>query len=146
MSVFLADDHPITRAGIRAILAQVDNFVIVEESNNGFNVSDLVTKLRPNILLLDLRMPRPQPSEIEKCVHEHYSDAQTLVLTAQDRHCCLATMIDAGAIGYLIKDEFPVRTISTIRRAAQGEKLFDDEQLSRADHGRRSVGEKAESY
>jgi len=57
ITVLLADDHPTTRAGIRAVLEQADDIQVVGEAENSQEVQELVTKLRPGILLLDLKMP-----------------------------------------------------------------------------------------
>ena len=66
ISILIADDHTVTRTGIRALLFQAEDLEIIGEAKNGFEVQELVPKLRPQILLLDLKMPRPHPAEIEE--------------------------------------------------------------------------------
>jgi DNA-binding NarL/FixJ family response regulator len=145
ITLILADDHAVARAGIRAILSTTPDIEIVGEAENGAQVQDLVAKLRPRMLLLDLKMPGPPAAEIEKWVRTNYPDTVTLVLTAHDRDSYLTRMIDAGAAGLLDKSESGERLIGAIYRAASGEFIFDNNQLNRARQWRLSAGEKWES-
>ena len=143
--VLLADDHPVTRAGMRAILEDAPDMQIVGEAKDGIEAERMVADLCPDILLLDLVMPGPRPSEIEAWVRTHYPETITLVLTAHDRDAFLADMVEAGAVGFVTKEEAPDRLVEAIRRAARGEVLFDSEQLTRARRWREEVGERWES-
>lgn len=145
ITIVLADDHPLAREGIRAILNKSPDMQIVGEAESGNEVQQLVAQFRPRILLLDLKMPGPHPAEIEKWVRTNYPDTVTLVLTAHDRDSYLSRMIDAGASGLLDKGESGERLVGAIRRAALGEVLFDSSQLSRARQWRQSAGIKWES-
>ncbi|MDY7080259.1 MAG: response regulator transcription factor [Chloroflexota bacterium] len=143
--VLLADDHPVTRAGIRAILEEASNIEVVGEAKDGVEAQQLVAELGPDILLLDLVMPGPRPSEVEKWVRTNYPETITLVLTAHDRDCYLAKMIEAGAAGFLTKEEAPQRLVEAIRCAARGDVLITGGQLARANHWREEVGARWES-
>lgn len=145
ISLLLADDHPVTRAGIRAILNEAPDIQVVGEAQNGQEAQELTAKFHPRILLLDLQMPGPRPAEIEKWVRAHSPETITLVLTAHDRDAYLASMMEAGAAGFLTKGEPAERLIAAIRRAAQGEILFNAEQLARTRQWRESAGKKWES-
>ena len=105
----------------------------------------MVAELGPDILLLDLVMPGPRPSEIEAWVREYYPETITLVLTGHDRDAYLAEMIDAGVAGYLLKGEKAERLVQAIRCAARGEVLITGGQLARARRWREEVGERWES-
>jgi DNA-binding NarL/FixJ family response regulator len=145
ITVLLADDHPTTRAGIRAILSESPDIRVIGEAENGFQVEKMVAELRPNILLLDLIMPGPTPAQLEKWVRIHFPETITLVLTAHDRDAYLASMMDAGVAGFLSKTETGERLISAIRRAASGTHLFTEEQFDRAARWRREAGRRWES-
>lgn len=145
ITLVLADDHAVARAGIRAILSNVPDIEIIGEAENGDEVQALVAKLQPRILLLDLKMPGMPSAEIEKWVRTNYPGTVTLVLTAHDRDSYLTQMIDAGAAGLLDKSESGERLVGAIRRAARGEILFDSAQLDRARQWRASAGKKWES-
>jgi DNA-binding NarL/FixJ family response regulator len=129
--VLLADDHPVTRAGIRAILEKAMDIKIIGEAENGIEAQRLVAELRPQILLLDLIMPGPPPSEIAAWVRTRYPETITLVLTAHDRNYYLADMVDAGVEGFLAKEIPPHGLVQAIRRAARGDSLLTREQLDR---------------
>jgi two-component system response regulator DegU len=143
--LLLADDHPATRAGIRAILAQAPDILVVGEAPDGCEAQRLVAELQPQILLLDLQMPGLRSAELEKWVRTHYPDTITLVLTAHERDAYLAGMADAGAAGFLSKSRPPEQLIDAIRRAAHGEVLFDEEQLARIQRWREEVGRRWDS-
>jgi DNA-binding NarL/FixJ family response regulator len=132
ISILLADDHPLARQGVRSILDKAPDIQIVGEAGDGNEIKQLVANLLPDVLLLDLVMPNLSPATLEKWVRENYPDTATLVLTAHDRDVYLSSMMEAGAAGYLDKKLRAGQLISAIRRAAQGEILFDKEQIERA--------------
>lgn len=142
ITVLLADDHPATRIGIRAILSEALDIQVIGEAENGFQVQEMVANLHPNILLLDLVMPGPTPAQLEKWVRTNFPETITLVLTAHDRDAYLATMMDAGVAGFLSKAETGGRLILAIRRAASGSSLFTEEQFQRAFRWRQEAGER----
>ncbi len=141
ITVILADDHPVTRAGIRAMLQTAPDIQIVGEAQDGDAAQTLTAQLHPAILLLDLQMPGPRPADVEHWVRTHCPGTETLVLTAHDRSAYLSDMLDAGVVGYLCKEETTdTRLIDAIRRAASGAVLFDAAQLERARQWRETVG------
>jgi len=144
ITLLLTDDHPMAREGVRHILEKAPDIQIIGEAETGDEAKELIPKLRPKILLLDLKMPGTPAREIEKWVRENYPETITLVLTAHDRDIYLAGMIDAGAAGYLAKTERAENLIAAIRRAANGEYLFTHEQLIRARNWKKEVEEKWE--
>ena len=143
--MLLADDHPVTRTGICAILEEASNIEVVGEAKDGVEAQQLVAELGPDILLLDLVMPGPRLSEVEKWIRTNYPETITLVLTAHDRDCYLAKTIKAGAAGFLTTEEAPQRLVEAIRCAARGDVLITGGQLARANHWRQEVGERWES-
>jgi RNA polymerase sigma factor (sigma-70 family) len=145
ITVLIADDHEMTRHGIRGFLEQVPDMRIVGEAEDGTEIKRLVADLRPQILLLDLVMPNLSPAELEKWVRENHPETITLVLTAHDRDAYLAGMMEAGAAGYLDKKLRAGQLISAIRRAIRGEVIFTKEQFERVQHWREEVTEKWES-
>lgn len=146
ITIVIADDHPIARDGIRKTLAMAPDFKIIGEAEDGEQVITLVDQLHPQVLLLDLVMPKvTRPADIERWVREKYPDIVTLVLTAHDHDAYLADMMEAGVSGYFEKSVRSERLIAAIRRAARGELLFDENQLNRAREWRMNVKERWES-
>lgn len=142
ISVLIVDDHPALRAGVRAMLEKTPDIYAVGEAGSGGETEKLVAELRPNIILLDLKMPGFSPAAFEKWARENYPETITLVLTAHDRDAYLANMMDAGAVGYLDKEARSEQLIAAIRRAASGENLFDEQQKKRAQRWREEVEKK----
>lgn len=145
ISVLLADDHLLARQGVRSMLDKIPDIQIVGEAGDGNEIKQLVANLRPDILLLDLQMPNLSPVELEKWVRENYPNTITLILTAHDRDVYLSNMMDAGVAGYLDKKLRAGQLISSIRRAASGEILFDKEQIEKARLWREETRDKWES-
>jgi len=145
ITVLIADDHEVTRRGIRAFLEQTPDIQVVGEAEDGEEIKQLMECLRPQILLLDLMMPKLSPAELEKWVRTNYPETITLVLTSHDRDAYLSNMLEAGVAGYLDKKLRVGQLIAAIRRAARGEFIFDKEQLERARRWREDVSRKWES-
>jgi len=143
--VLLADDHEVTRAGLRTILESADDFEVVGEAFDGDQARQLVRELNPDVLLLDLKMPGLPSFEVEKWVRQHYPKVVTLILTAHDRDFYLANMMEAGASGYLSKSDRAEKLVAAIRRAVSGELLFTDEQIDRVQQWNQEVGKRWES-
>ena len=140
--VVLADDHPPTREGVRAALESAADIDVVGEAGDGVEAKKLVAALGPDILLLDLIMPGPKPADIERWVRHNHPETITLILTAHDRDALLAEMAEAGAAGFLTKEEDTPALVAAIRRAAQGEVLYTPEQLERVHRWREEVGQR----
>ena len=142
ISVLIVDDHPSLRVGVRAMLEKTRDIYVIGEAESGEDAKTLLGKLRPNIILLDLKMPGFSPAAFEKWARENYPETITLVLTAHDRDAYLANMMDAGAVGYLNKEARSGQLIEAIRRAALGESLFDEKQKKRVAKWREEVEKK----
>lgn len=145
ITVLIADDHEMTRIGIRDFLEQAPDMQIVGEAQNGDEIKRLVAKLRPDLLLLDFIMPRLNAPELEEWVRENYPETITLILSAHHRDAYLSSMMEAGAVGYLDKRLRAGELISAIRRAVRGEILFTKEQFAKARRWREEVTAKWES-
>jgi len=142
--VLLADDHPATCAGLRAMLDAVPDIEVVGEAHDGLEVQRLIAELHPAVLLLDLVMPDLRPAEFVLWTRANYPGTEVLPLTAHDRDYYLAWMVESGAAGFVTKDEAAENLVEAIRRAVRGEVLFSREQLARVEHWREAVGQKWE--
>jgi DNA-binding NarL/FixJ family response regulator len=142
--VLIADDHPLTRMGIRAVLESAADIQVVGEARDGVEVKQMVPELCPDVLLLDLVMPGPTAWEIEEWVQVHCPETVTLILTAHNRDYYLTRAVEAGVSGYLTKDQAPQLLLETVRHAARGEALILKEFLDRARRWRKDVWERWE--
>ena len=142
ISVLIVDDHPSIREGLRAMIERTADIYLVGAAQDGEEARQLLEKLHPKILLLDLVMPGFSPSVFEKWVRENYPDTITLVLTSHDRDAYLAHMLEAGVAGYLNKNIQSEDLMNAIRRAARGENLIDEDQKIRARYWLEGVEQK----
>lgn len=143
--MFVAEDHPIARKGIQEAIEKTQDVLLVGEAENGVGLPEKILALRPDVLLLDLKMPDFSPAKLADWVLENLPETETLVLTSHDRDAYLARMMAAGASGYLDKGCQEEQLLVAIRRAAGKEPFFTEEQLQRASRWQETVGAKWES-
>lgn len=144
ITVLAVDDHPLALAGVEKILEKVEDIEIIGQAANGEEAIEKITQLRPQVLLLDLKMPGIPAREVEKWTREHYPEIVTIILTAHDRDYYLAEMMEVGVAAYIDKNSRGEQLIASIRRAAGGETLFTDEQMERVKTWRAEIGPKWE--
>lgn len=120
--VVLAEDHPRVRAGIRTLLQNASDIVVVGEASDGVEALNLVKTLSPDILLLDMEMPRMNGSQVAAILHEEESPVRILALSAYDDRQYIHSMLKNGASGYITKEEVPEILVNAVRGIAKGEK------------------------
>lgn len=103
--VIIADDHPLSRAGLAQNLQELAIFEVVAEAQDGKTALDLTLKLAPDLLLLDIEMPGLDGVEVAKRLTLHNSRTKILALSAYDKREYVYGILSAGANGYLRKDE-----------------------------------------
>ncbi|MFZ6026953.1 MAG: response regulator [Chloroflexota bacterium] len=135
----LADDHALTRLGIRQALEAAPDIEVVGEAENGDQAQALVAELRPDVVLLDLVMPGRRAYEVEAWVRMNCPETVALILTGHHRERFLAQAVNQGVQGYLTKEQGCDHLIDAIRRAAGGECLLTDEQIELAERWNREV-------
>jgi NarL family two-component system response regulator LiaR len=119
--VFLAEDHAIVRKGIRALLATEPDVEVVGEAADGREAVAEVTRLRPDVTLMDLVLPRVDGIEAIRRITADWPNACILVLTSFATDDKVFPAIKAGARGYLLKDSRPEELVRAIRHVHQGE-------------------------
>jgi DNA-binding NarL/FixJ family response regulator len=119
--VVLADDHPIIRAGIRMLLEQAPDILVVGETDRGDEVTSLVQRLQPDILLLDMEMPGKSGVDVAQELQRSGSPVRILVLSAYDDDEYIASLIATGTAGYLTKEEALNTIVDAVRGVARGE-------------------------
>jgi len=124
--VFIADDHELVRYALRSLLEGEPDLELVGEAENGDLAVERVLETKPDVLLLDLRMPGPGGPEVCRRVREECPDTRVLVLTSYDEDEELFGVLAAGASGYLLKDARPDNVAQAVRSVAEGQAVFDE--------------------
>lgn len=117
----IADDHPVVRSGLRALLSSQPDFEIVADAENGEDAAKLAFSLVPDLILMDLQMPILDGIGAIKLIRDRLPKANILVLTTYGTDSDILPALEAGAIGYLLKDAPPEQLFQAIRIAASGE-------------------------
>jgi DNA-binding NarL/FixJ family response regulator len=119
--VLVADDHAVVRAGIVHVLANADDIDVVGEAADGAEAVELAAGRSPDVVLMDLSMPGVDGIDATRRIREEALAAQVVVLTSFSDRKRILEALDAGAIGYLLKDAEPSELLAGIRAAARGE-------------------------
>jgi DNA-binding NarL/FixJ family response regulator len=122
--LLVVDDHPVVRAGMVAMLGEESDFEVVGEAANGAEALGLVPRLRPDVVLMDLRMPVMDGAEATARITAEADAPHVLVLTTYDTDADIVRAVEAGARGYLLKDAPTSVLADAIRRAARGETVL----------------------
>ena len=123
--ILIADDHQLLREGIRNFLSLEPDFEIVGEATNGEEAVTQAMALRPDVLLLDINMPKANGIEVAGRLKESCPEVRILALTIHDDQNYMMNMIQSGAAGYLLKDVEPSMMVQAIRRVAAGESYVE---------------------
>jgi len=122
--VLIVDDHPVVRDGLRGMFAGAAGFEVAGEAADGEEAVTLAAALRPDVVLMDLRMPRVDGAAAIARMVERGLPARVLVLTTYDTDSDVLPAIEAGATGYLLKDATQEELFRAVRAAARGEAVL----------------------
>jgi two-component system response regulator NreC len=121
LRVLIADDHGVLRAGLRALLKTEEDLQVVDEAADGETALRLASRLRPDIVLLDLSMPGPGGIEVTRKLKEMLPATRVLILTVHEDETLLREALKAGASGYIIKRAVESELINAIQAVSRGE-------------------------
>lgn len=130
-TVVIVDDHPIVRAGMRAILEAEVDINILGEGAGGADALKLVDDLHPNVLVLDVQLPDLNGLEVTRRLRAQGRKTAVLILTVHDDPETIFGLLESGAVGYVLKDEALETLVSAVRAAACGESWFGPKIASR---------------
>ncbi len=122
--ILLAEDHKVVREGTRRLLESQSDFEVVGEASDGIEAVELAKKLKPQIIIMDVSMPRLNGIEATKQIKAVYPNMAILVLTGYDDDEYVFALLEAGAAGYLLKESSGEELIDAIRQVMAGEPVL----------------------
>lgn len=118
--LLICDDHPVVRSGLRGTLGSQPDFEVVAEAADGIQAVALARRFRPDVVLMDLRMPEMDGVTATGKIKAESPEVQVLVLTTYDTDADILHAVEKGAIGFLLKDTSEENLFDAVRQAAQG--------------------------
>jgi len=123
-TVLLADDHPLVRQGLRAVLSATDDLEVVGEASDGAAVVAQAVDLRPDVVVMDLQMPNLHGIEATRQIQARLPSTAVLVLTMFEDDETVFAAVAAGAAGYLLKGADGADIVAAVRSVAAGQAVF----------------------
>lgn len=130
----IADDHPIFRSGIKALLEQISNFEVVAEAHNGREVLSLMERHDVDVIIMDIKMPDMNGIEATELVRKRFPQVSILALSMHDEERYIFEMLQAGAQGYILKNTGKQELVTAVNTLAKGESYFSPEVSSKLLH------------
>lgn len=124
INVILADDHVLVRDGIKALLEDQEGIKVIDEASNGREALEAIKNNKPDLLIVDIRMPEMNGIEVVKEINKNHKDVRTLVLSMHDSEEYVVQAIQAGADGYLLKGASKDEFLKALHAVASGGKYF----------------------
>ena len=124
VKVILADDHQIVRQGLRALLEAEPDMTVVGEVSEGLSVADTVTRLAPDVLVLDLMMPGLNGLEVTRQVSQRSPSVRIIVLSMHANEAYVLEALRNGAAGYVLKDSSTDTLVTAIRTTMEGRRYL----------------------
>ena len=121
IKVVIVDDHPIVRRGVKLMLERAEDIELVGEASTGEEALRLVKETSPDVLILDMQLPDMDGVEVTQTLQQNGSAVKILILSAHDDLIYIHELMEAGAMGYLIKDEAQEMIVDAVRGISKGE-------------------------
>lgn len=124
IEVLLVDDHPVVRAGLRGMLSAEHDLTVVGEAADGAEAITVARRLRPHVVLMDLRMPGVDGVAATERILADHPQTRVVVVTTYETDADILRAVEAGASGYLLKDSSRAELANAVRAAARGETVL----------------------
>jgi DNA-binding NarL/FixJ family response regulator len=139
ISVLVVDDHALMRTGLQGLVDSADDMRVVGLAGDGAEALGLVPRSSPHVVLMDLSMPGMDGVTATARISEEHPDVAVLVLTSFSDQERVLQALDAGAVGYVLKDTDPANLLEAIRAVARGQSPLDPRVARMVLHGRRAA-------
>ncbi len=123
--ILIADDHPMIRAGMHSLLGAEPDFEVLGEAGNGEEAVALTGELKPDVIIMDIVMPKLNGVEATKLIKQASPSTAILILTAYSDIYYILGLLEAGACGYLLKDTRGEELVDAVRSVRSGESVLD---------------------
>lgn len=140
--LLVVDDHPVVRAGIVGLLAGEPDLEVVGEAGDGAQACALANDLRPDVVLMDLRMPVLDGVQATERLLAEFPATRVVILTTYETDTDILRAVEAGATGYLLKDTPRDDLVAAVRAVAAGETVLSPSVARRLVSGVRNAGER----
>jgi NarL family two-component system response regulator LiaR len=125
--VLLVDDHLLFHDAVMTALSGADDIALVGRSTDGAEALDLCERLKPDLILMDVLMPKMSGIEVARRIYETDPDVKILALSSFQEYEIIREMLENGAVGYVLKGSLADDLVATIRAAYTGKRVFSDE-------------------
>ena len=127
LKIIIADDHQIVRMGLASIFAKISDISVIGEARNGIEAVKLARELKPDVILMDLMMPKKNGVQATLEILAENPEAKILILTTFGTADEVRQALDAGAAGVIVKDTLHEQLIAAVRNTAVGKRVVSDE-------------------
>lgn len=129
--IMIVDDHAVVRSGLKRILETEPGITTVAEASNGLEAINKAVELKPDIILMDIFMPRCSGLDAMLRIKERLTDARIIILTVSEQEEHLVKALMSGAMGYLVKGSSESEVLEAVRRAAAGEIMLSPDMVTK---------------
>jgi DNA-binding NarL/FixJ family response regulator len=127
ITILLADDHDVVRKGMKMLLEDETEVKVIGEASDGLDAIEKVKNLMPNVVILDLTMPKMNGIEAAKIISEQYPEVKILIFSMHNNREYIVSSVENGANGYLLKDTGKEELMRAIKVVSEGRKYFPPE-------------------